>query len=364
MVKILFYYDSMHPKGGVERVISNLINNLIEEFDITLLTCDDTFSSYPLPSKIKFISMYKKRYLDMNKSRLNRIYVIIKSIISNHFFLKKIIKEFEYVYIATPLTSLEVFLLGKKYRSKIVVSEHASYFACNKIYNMIRKAIYPKFKVISVPTKLDTRLYQEIGCNSVYIPHLKTFETVKETKIYNKIAINVGRLTSDKQQLLLLKIWNNIYKKNLLNGWVLRIVGEGELRNDLDYYIKENKLESCVFLIGNSPNIEEEYNNSNLFLFTSKMEGFGMVLLEAMAFGLPCISFDCHSGPRDIIKDGENGFLIEENDILKFEKKIIELINDYDKLNEMSNSAKTTINNWNNKEIIEEWKKIFKKEHI
>lgn len=360
MKKILVYYDSMNPKGGIERVLANLFNMVCKDYEVTVLTCDDLNSSYELSPNIARISMFKNRELNMNKSRVYRIRQILKSLLFNHKFLKKIVDDFDYIYIATPLTALELYLLGKKVRRKTVVSEHASYYACNRVYKMIRKIVYPKMYIVSVPTKTDTQMYLKNSCNAIYIPHLSTFNADEKNFVNNKIALNVGRLTNDKQQILLLKIWKKLKEQKKLNGWSLRIVGEGELRTVLEEYILENDLSDCVTLVSITSRIDLEYANANLFLFTSKMEGFGMVLLEAMAFGVPCISFDCHSGPRDIIKNNYNGYLIDCYDEEKYSSTIDKVINNEELLDELSKNAYKTINEWDNESIIKLWKmKIF-----
>ena len=107
----------------------------------------------------------------------------------------------------------------------MVVSEHASDFAVNSVYQRIKKFLYPKVYCVSVPNKMDCEIYKEWGCNTKYIPHLVTFHPEQRNKLDTKIAINVGRLTGDKRQRDLIEIWSKV--KNL-NGWKLWIVGSGE----------------------------------------------------------------------------------------------------------------------------------------
>lgn len=359
MKKILVYYDSMHSKGGIERVIANLFNVLSKYYCVTILTTDDTSSIYELSNRIKMISMHNKRKLNMNRSKIHRVKTILLSLSFNINFLKKVVNNYDYIYVATPLNTLEVFLSDKAVRKKIVVSEHASYYAGNILFKFVRKFIYPKLSIISVPTTKDTHIYKNMNCNSIYIPHLCTFRS-QNANFNNKIALNVGRLTADKQQILLLKMWKELQYRNLLNGWILRIVGDGELKNELQNYINDNNLSSCVELLGSTNYIEQEYEKASIFLFTSKAEGFGMVLLEAMAYGLPCIAFDCPSGPRDIVKNNVNGFLIDCFDLKIYEEKICLLLSDDELLRKLSYGALQTVKNWDNEKIIDIWKeKVF-----
>lgn len=359
MKKILVYYDSMNRKGGVERVIANLFNNLVNIYDITLLTCDEKESAYILDKRIRTISMKRDRTLNMKKSKFYRCCQILLSLHYNHNFLKKMIDNYDYIYVATPLTSLEIFLLGKKAQKKLVVAEHASYYACNSVYKLIRNIVYPNVYCLSVPTKTDTEIYFKKGFPAIFIPHLKSFKAISKKDNFNKTAINIGRFTSDKQQLLLLKIWKNLKDKDNLNGWKLQIIGDGELKNDLLEYIEKNNMNQVAEILNSTPYIEKIYKSSDLFLFTSKLEGFGMVLLEAMSFAIPCISFDCDSGPRDIIENDKNGFLIPVSDEKEFESKVNLIINDLGKLKELSNGALNKVKQWDNSSILEKWYEIF-----
>ena len=114
-------------------------------------------------------------------------------------------------------------------------------------------------------------------------------------------------------------------------------------------------------MVPHTSRIADYYSASSLFVFTSRMEGFGMVLLEAMSFGLPCISFDCPSGPRDIIDEGKNGFLIPCYDKELFAEKICQYImsNRGDK-QKLGQGATRKVENWDNRAILEQWKDIFK----
>ena len=359
MKKICVYIDSMNRKGGIERVVSNLYNQLKDYYEITILTTDNNEYAYEIDNNIKRKTMNSPRILNMNKSKIYRIFQILGSINKNQKFLRKIINEYDYFYVTTPLNSLECYLAGKKLRKKLVVSEHASFYACNIIYKMIRRFVYPKVYCVSVPNKMDVLEYKKWNCNALYIPHLLTFEKNNiPNKLDTKIILNIGRLTRDKRQSELLDMWNKVENKN---DWKLWIVGDGEEKERLEEKIKNLNLSESVKLLNSMNNISEIYKEASIFAFCSKAEGFGMVLLEAMSFGIPCISFDCPSGPRDMIISNYNGFLIENNDFNSFKEKIEYIINlDITQLKNLGNNSLKTIENWDNEKIIEEWKKVYK----
>lgn len=355
MKTIVIYFNSMSPAGGIERVIANLANNWANKYEIIILTKDDKRSFYSLDKRIKLVSFNLSIKMDMN-NKFSRILSTFFGMILVMFKLKKFIKNnnFNYIYIATPMNALEIYLASPKLLKKSIIAEHASYYGYNKVYNKIKTFIYPKAKIISTPTTMDNTIYNKLGYNSVYIPHLSTFPATKNISTQN-IALNIGRLTSDKRQIELLKNWKT-FKLIDKNNWKLIIIGKGELKNKILSFIDNNNLNDSVELLKPTDNIDDIYQKASLFLFSSRYEGFGMVLLEAMSFGLPCISYDIPSGPMDII-NGRNGFLIPDDDTNEFVKKMVLLTTDKKLLLKMKEEAFLTAKNWNNNEILSSWEK-------
>jgi glycosyltransferase involved in cell wall biosynthesis len=353
----------MNPSGGIERVIANLSNQWINHFYVTLLVKDNKRSFYSLDKRIKYSSLdcpLKINYMN----RLLRGCGFLKSIITTRKKLKRFLKNEkpDWIYTASIVNSFEILLQGRQYRRNLVISEHGSYYGYNSIYTKLKRYLYPKAYRLSVPTKMDTEIYLKCGYPAVYIPHLSTFTVVKEQSLNdNKIVLNIGRLTSDKQQLKLLQIWNKIIERSKEFDWVLQIVGNGEEEATLINYVKVNNLQKYVDFVKPTENIQEYFKNASIFAFTSRNEGFGMVLLEAMSFGVPCISFDCPSGPRDLITQ-DNGFLIENNNMDSFAEKLEVLINDKNLRFSKGKVALEDAKNWDNDSIVKAWGDLFRGE--
>ena len=359
MKKILIYIDSMNPAGGIERVIANLTNQWIKKYKVSLIVKDIPEPFYHLDSDISIISIKNPINLDMY-NRFSRITELIKNVITSHKSLKKNIDNVnpDIIYTANPINSLEIMLLGKKYLNKLIISEHGSKFGYNRIYVLLKKIVYPFAYKISVPTTLDTESYQQEGYPAIFIPHLSTFKDMKKTDYNNKFILNIGRLTSDKQQIKLLKIWENIVKENKNGNWQMKIVGCGEERQKLWSYIKKNNLENTVRIYDPIKNVNQLFLSSSIFAFTSRHEGFGMVLLEAMSFGVPCISFDCPSGPRDIVDDNVNGYLIENMNSEMYKEKLVKLMKDKKLRKKFGENAYIKANNWDNQKILNKWDEL------
>lgn len=231
------------------------------------------------------------------------------------------------------------------------------------LFQLIKRYLYPKVYCISVPNKTDVAVYKKWGCHAAYIPHLvKRNDLTAPNTLDSKIVLNVGRLTSDKRQDMLIRMWSRI---NDHNGWKLLIVGNGEMKEELNRLIQELHVEESVELIPATSDINSIYRKTSVFCFTSRMEGFGMVLLEAMSFGIPCISFDCPSGPRDVIIDQYNGYLVENNNEKKFEvclKHTMYLPSC--ELKQLGNNAYQTVLQWDNERILQSWRDVFKGDEI
>ncbi len=145
------------------------------------------------------------------------------------------------------------------------------------------------------------QLLFQIGQHFILSKNYSTLES--------KSILSIGRFTKQKGFDILISFIAVFFEKN--PDWKLTLIGEGPLKNDIEYLVKRKGLENNIKIKEPTNYIEKEYLKSSIYIMTSKYEGFPMVLLEAKAFGLPIIAFDCPTGPSEIIRNGEDGFLIE-----------------------------------------------------
>lgn len=356
MKSILFYFNSMTPAGGIERVIATLANKFSEELNVTILVKDKAYSHYPLNEKVEIESLNNEITFDLD-SKLNRIIEAGKNFISSKKKLKKYLdnNQFDYYYIAHPLNVLE-FHLAKEINKQVIITEHGGIDAYNIVYKKIKKWLYPKAKTYIVPTKTDTKLYQQLGLPSHYIPHFRSAMPYSKSPQNNNIAISIGRMTEAKRQWILIDLWNKIVHQHHIKNWQLHIVGDGNLKESYLNKIKKLKLNDYVKILPPKKDVENYYKEASFFLLTSQSEGFGMVILEAMSFGVPCISYDCPAGPRDMITHTVNGFLVDFDNFEELEKSTLELIKNRKKMIEFGNNALIASENWNDEHILEQWK--------
>lgn len=323
-INTLFYLNSLAPAAGMEQVVSSHAYFFTKISKVTILTKDSRKSFFQLPDSAKILSLNINIELNM-KCRFIRIMQVLYGVIYSSAKLNDRIKLLkpEFIYVPSPINLLEV-LISTGRISNVIVTEHASFVSYNLFYKLIVRLLYPRTALIVSPTNSDTNFYKSIGCPAAFIPNPLAFYPDKLSTDRSKLALHVGRLVDDKDQSALIRIWKVISVKH--PDWRLRIIGTGENYGALKNLILEYGLSKCVEILSPTNKLIDHYLEASFFLLSSKSEGFGMVLIEAMSCGLPCIAFDCPVGPREIIQHGENGFLVEIGNINNFADRINDLI--------------------------------------
>ena len=206
-----------------------------------------------------------------------------------------------------------------------------------------------------VLTDEDFECWPEICRKRVIYNSLTYFPDTCSTTS-NKKVIAVGRYTSQKGFDLLINAWMIVSK--IHPDWTLDIYGSGD--NAGYQRLADNSgLSGKVICHGAVKNIYEKYRESSIFAFSSRYEGFGMVLAEAMSSGLPAVSFACPCGPRDIITDGEDGMLVENGNVEKFANAICFLIEHDDIRRQYGAKAKENMHRFAQPLIMEQWIQLF-----
>ncbi len=196
---------------------------------------------------------------------------------------------------------------------------------------------------------------------SIMIPNSIESLPKEAAPLKEKRFISVGRLSKEKGYLTLIDVFNEIHKIN--KDIKLNIVGDGKQYNLIKEKIDKYNLNDNVILHGfQKPEyINELYKDSAIYLMTSYTESFGLVLVEAMSSSLVPIAFDSAEGPREIIKNNYNGYLIKNRDINKMANKVIEVINDVKLLKELSNNAYNTSKEYLNTNFKDKWIKLIER---
>ena len=331
-MKILLVIPTM-KQGGAERVISELANFWAEEgHSVTLVLLVQSAHFYVLSSKIEIIELGFE-----NHGKINKIINEVKLFL----VFRKLIKEKSADFILSFMEKYNIFTLISTIglNQNVYVSDRSN--PKGKVpflVERLRILTYPLAKGIIAQTVLAQEvLFSKTKNENIKVISnpLKTITSYPEIK-REKIILNVGRLHPLKGQEILLEI----FSMSKLDDWKLVVLGDGELLESLTLKAKELNIEDKVIFLGKVQNVDEWLARASIFSFTSLSEGFPNALAEAMSSGLPCISFDCETGPSELIIDGKNGFLIPLKNKKIFIEKLELLVSNQSLRVSIGNEAK------------------------
>lgn len=246
-----------------------------------------------------------------------------------------------------------VALTGKKI--KHISCEHVNLYASKK--NFIVKSLFCRLAdVVVTLTDDDAKNYQRIGINSCCIPNFSPFTSYDSSQEpREKIILAVGRLCYQKGFERLIDAWAKINNKK---GYILNIWGDGPDKACLKKQIEDLNVAGTCFLKGFCWDIQSEYKKASLLAMSSRFEGFPMVLIEGLAFGLPLVSFDCKTGPSKIIRNNKNGLLVPEGDTQLLADALERVLADDELLQELSSGARESSLNYSEEKIMQMWEAL------
>jgi GalNAc-alpha-(1->4)-GalNAc-alpha-(1->3)-diNAcBac-PP-undecaprenol alpha-1,4-N-acetyl-D-galactosaminyltransferase len=328
MKKILVTVPTLGA-GGMERAALNFAIMLSRQnIEVKLFLISSNTISYNIPDDIDVF--YGKKKVS------NKLLIPISL-----YKLRKVTKKFkpDFVLSFSGKLSSYVILALKGVNDKVIPFHRSSPYRTYGFFNnLLNEMVFPKCKALVVQTyKAKSFFKDKYGNKNILVIPNPVREIFNDENIKKeKIILSVSRLVKGKGLKQLIDIFSKIKDKE----WKLYILGKGYLRNELNQHIKELKLESQVKLLGFKQNIDYYLSLASIFAFTSESEGYPNALLEAMAAGLPCISFDCPTGPNEIIDDGVNGFLVPLGDQKQYIDKLIKLIDNKELRIKFSEEAK------------------------
>ena len=376
-MKIAYIYSTMAATGGTERMITEKANYLSERYgyDVTIITCyqlahEDNF--FKISEKVKqinleipFFSQYKYKYPKglLVKWQMN---ILLKKSINEA--VKQVdpdiligVSRFKANYISTIKCRAKKIIEchESKYNTKYDASEKHS-VPVRLFLNIYRRIYFRTIErnadaVITLTEK--DKLFWKRAKYVVVIPNFSTMFISNISDCTPKRVIAIGRLTWEKGFGRLIEAWSIVCSKH--TDWHLDIYGQGSMYDTLNTLTNTYKAHNLTFHNYMS-NISQEYANSSICAVTSYFEGFSLVLLEAIRHGVPCVAFDCPFGPRSIIDDASNGFLVYDGEIKLFAERLCRLIEDEDLRKQFSKNAIERAKSFDTDIIMDQWKTLFK----
>ena len=373
--KIVYCTPALYFAGGMERVLTMKANYFADHFgyDITIILTDgeDKPIFYPLSDKVKVINLNIGFEELWTCSFIKKIVIYLKK----QYLYKKMLKK-ELMRIRPDITVSMLrreinFINEIKDGSKKIGEIHinrANFRNFESKDDNFIKRLFAKVWMNDLTNKLkrldrfvvltekDKEAWVELD-NVYVIPNPLSFILQNVSKLTEKRVIVVGRYCHEKGYDLLLKAWRIV--QNSIADWRLEVYGEGD-RSQYDEMISSLNIDRhrCI-LHGRSSNIQDEFEKSSLAVCSSKFEGFGLVITEAMSCGLPVVSFDCPWGPRAIIQDGEDGLLVENGNVEKLAEALIMMIQHPEMRSKMAAKAIENVQRFSIEKIAEKWRSLF-----
>ncbi|MDE6019661.1 MAG: glycosyltransferase family 4 protein [Ruminococcus sp.] len=348
----------LHGFGGAERQVINLANQMVERgHEVHMILLSDNKINYKLSEKVELHSLLNVESRSRIKSIYNRRKELIKVL---HKLSCDVVVNFNF--------QSAYFLSVKKNKSigKIIYSERAD--PGDKEYGGIMGLVRRY-----VLHKIDGYVFQSDGAreyfkdnyireNSIVIPNacfLKKEDLSKEVSgSRTKRIVTVGRLSLQKNQRLLIESFAKIADR--YSEYDLEIYGDGDLRKDLELFVKKLKIQSRVKFKGTTSSVLSQIKDASLFVLSSDYEGIPNVLIEAMALGLPCISTDCRpGGARTLITHNKDGLITPVNDVDALAKAMDYILANPNKAEEMAAKASEITERLSPKVIYDKWEYFF-----
>ena len=374
-LKLVYITPAIYSAGGIERVVTKKASYFAEKYgyDVTIIVtegkgCD---SFFPLSRKVKVVNFEINFEELWTCSFMKKVIVYLRK---QRRFKKLLTQELMRMRPDVTISTLrrEINFINEiKDGSKKIGELHvnrANYRNfktenANCLKNLFAKfwsrdlvSYLRKLDKLVVLTEKDKEAWVELD-NVISIPNPLPFMPLSKSSLTEKRVICVARYSHEKGIDLLLRAWAEV--ENYCDEWRLDVFGEGD-RTPYEHQIDKLGIDKTrCKLHGRTDDVEKEYSNSSIFVLSSRFEGFGMVILEAMACGLPVVAFDCPWGPRSIIHDGEDGLLVENGNVEQLAEKLIHLITDASQRAALSRSAQQRAQYYQMEHIAGMWKGLF-----
>lgn len=382
-LKIVYLTDYIYPASGLQRMLVNKANAFVEMgLEVSIITCvpHNKKAFFTLDNRVVIYNTGVEYDVLKGMKGLRRAFTYKRL---SRIHKKKVAQYLSLIKADVAISMHEAdrrFLTSIKDGSKKMLEIHYDKRAATFGHNQFRWsnllcitiftrslifgktfaevaeldmiARYDKFVVL---TDEDKRQWGELK-NIAVIPNFLTVDTYT-SDCSAKRAVAVGRLTVVKGYDMLVDMWAKVDR----GAWKLDIYGDGGLRDELQQMIDERGLQESITLHHATNDIMRRYGESSLFLLTSRSEGFPMVLLEAMASGLPAVAFACKCGPRDMITDGQSGFVVDRvGDIETMAANVERLMKDDALRCKMGVAAKEDMLKFSKDTVVLQWVNLFK----
>lgn len=359
----------------MEKILTDKVNYLSDKgYEITIVTTEQKGRDivYPLHSSVKTIDL-DVGYEDNNEGTFLSKFVNYPIKQKKHKDLLSEVLYKEHPDVAVSMfCGEERFLADIKDGSRKIIEVHFSRFKriqysrkgiwglSDRIRSFVDAKVIGKFDKFVALTQEDLE-YWGNPSNGIVIPNFVSSYPDTASDLSAKTVLAVGRLSYQKGFDRLITAWKNVCDACLDvggDGWILRLVGDGECMDNLKQQALDLGIEKRVVFSGQQKDMDKVYRDASILALSSHYEGMPMVLMEAQAYGIPIVSFDCKCGPKDIVANNVDGFLVKEGDVDGLADAITELIKNEQLRMDMGLKAREHSLEWDKKSIMDKWQKV------
>lgn len=377
-MKVIYCVPQLYMPGGIERVCTIKANYFADvmDWEVVVVTAEQNNQPpyYRLSEKVRLIDLDIPYSSMQPKGLCARLFLKHKLQKLHKSKLEQLLISEHADVVVSTLTHEVNFITEIEDGSKKVLEFHfcrghkrkmADAFKFGFITNLAyylqclreERILVPRFDQFVVLTNEDMVMWKSICSDVKCIPNILPFENSEAALLDNKHVIAVGRLDAQKRFDHLVKIWAIVSKDH--PDWVLDIYGQGADKETLTSLISNLGCASSIILHSPSKDIKQCYLDSSIFVMTSTYEGLPMTLLEANALGLPSVCYDFTCGPKDVVSDGVNGYIVSEGDIETFAQKLDVLMKDAPLRKTMGKNAYDMSRRFSADVIMKQWVSLF-----
>lgn len=373
-MKIIYCTHSTYNPGGMERVLLNKVTYLsqLPGWEVSVVTTDQHQRPpfYPFPEKVRMTDLDINYSDDNNKGAWKKIFGYLRKRREHKRKLTALLEKEKPDIVVSLYPSESSFIPDIKDGSKKVLELHFCKFfrlqygrkgllgRIDKWRTRQDERIVRRFDKFVVLTHEDKGYWGNLP-NIEVIPNAAMRVSESYSDVKHKRVIAVGRLDYQKGFDRLIEAWELIQRTGEWTDWRLDIFGQGEWKDMLQQMIDEKGLQDTVRINKPTKQIGEEYVKSSLLVMSSHYEGFPMVMIEAMACGLPVVSFDYKCGPKDIIQHGINGLRVPDGDIKALANAMRKVMADEAYRRMLSQNARKVVDTYSEETVMKQWIRLF-----
>ncbi len=369
-MRLLYLTDNVFMHGGFERILIQKLNYWADvygyEVILGLTNQEGKQSFLPISDKVEIRdfgiqypgeSVFHPRNFKLFKQQYSKLKSLIDETKPDAIF----VLTQRLFHIITPFAAKGIPTFYESHTSYFGLrlgfeSQSASQKIKTRAINFLKKFAEKRYTKIVYLTQTEFDHYGQK--NAVVIPNFYVVSDHKKVENRKNIVISLGRLAPIKGYDMLLEAWAKLDKN--VENWEMHVYRNGEDRESLENQLSQHDFKNPFHFFEAIQNVDEKLAEASIYVMSSRSETFPMVLLEAMSHKLPIVSFDCPTGPANIVTSGKEGILVKANDTSELAKSLRKLIENPEMRAKMGNEGEMSVKRFTPEKVMKQWDDLIK----